>query len=89
MVPETGLESTTDGAVPEQIVCEEGVAVATGVGFTVTVTVIGEPEHPFAEGVMEYTAVPATVPELVITCAMLEPEPADAPETPVSTTVHE
>jgi hypothetical protein len=41
-----------DGAVPEQIVCDPGVAVATGTGFTVTITVIGVPEHPVVVGVI-------------------------------------
>jgi hypothetical protein len=36
---------------PEQNVWEEGVAVATGTGFTVIVTRIGVPVHPFAVGV--------------------------------------
>jgi hypothetical protein len=40
-----------DGAVEEQIVMVDGVAVATGVGLTFTVTVIGEPGQPLAEGV--------------------------------------
>lgn len=38
-------------ALPEQIVCEDGVAVATGAGFTVTVAVIAVPLQPFAVGV--------------------------------------
>ena len=37
---------------PEHIVWVVGVAVASGVGLTVTVAVIGVPEHPFAVGVM-------------------------------------
>ena len=36
----------------EQIVCELGVAVADGAGFTVTVAVIGEPAQEFAVGVI-------------------------------------
>ena len=38
-----------------------GVAIATGRGFTVIVTKIGEPTQPVAVGVIEYTAVPAVV----------------------------
>ena len=38
-------------AVPEHIVGDDGVAVATGVGLTVTVTLIGVPGHEFAVGV--------------------------------------
>jgi len=50
VVPETLLESAIDGAVPEQIVFEAGVAVATGLGSTVIITGIEDPEHPFAKG---------------------------------------
>jgi hypothetical protein len=41
-------------AVPLQIDCIrlEGVLVITGAGFTVTVTSIGVPGHPFADGVI-------------------------------------
>ena len=42
-----------DVAVPEQIVCAVGVAVTTGIGFTVTVAVIGVPVQPLAVGVIE------------------------------------
>jgi hypothetical protein len=58
------------------------VAVTTGVGLTVIVTVTGVPEHPEAVGVMVYTAVPADDPVAVNVCAIDVPEPADAPETP-------
>ena len=61
VVPATLLVSAIDVAVPEQIVCDEGVAVAAGIGFTVTVTVIGVPTHPLAVGVIVYVAVPALV----------------------------
>ena len=36
----------------EHIVCDAGVAMAFGVGFTRTVAVIGVPVHPFAVGVI-------------------------------------
>jgi hypothetical protein len=39
-------------AVAVQIVCDEGVAIVFGVGLTSTVTVIGVPSQPFADGVM-------------------------------------
>ena len=41
-------------AVPLQIDCIRlaGVLVITGAGFTVTVTSIGVPLHPFADGVI-------------------------------------
>jgi len=51
VVPLTLLLRVMDGAVPEQIVCDPGVAVATGIGFTVTTTGTGVPEHPLAVGV--------------------------------------
>lgn len=51
VVPVTLLVRAIDVAVPEHIVCDDGVAVATGVGLTVMVTVIAFPAHPFAVGV--------------------------------------
>ena len=38
VVPVTLLVNAIDVVVPEQIVCEDGVADATGRGLTVTVT---------------------------------------------------
>ena len=52
VVPATLLVSAMEEAVPEQIVCEVGVAVTTGVGLTVMVTEIGVPGQPLAVGVM-------------------------------------
>jgi hypothetical protein len=52
VVPVRLLDSAMDGAVPEQIVCEPGVAVATGTGLTVITTVTGVPAHPLAVGVI-------------------------------------
>jgi hypothetical protein len=63
------------------MVCDGGVAVTTGVGFTVIVTVTGVPLHPDAVGVIVYTAVPAVVEVAVSVCAIVEPDPAAAPET--------
>ena len=37
---------------PEQIFCELGFAIASGIGFTITVDWIGLPTHPFAVGVI-------------------------------------
>jgi hypothetical protein len=51
VLPVTVLLRATEEAVPEQIVCEAGVAVATGIGFTVITTVLVAPAHPFAVGV--------------------------------------
>ena len=39
-------------ALPEQIVCDEGVATALGVGLTITVAVVEGPGQPFAVGVI-------------------------------------
>lgn len=53
VVPVVVLASTiVVMALPEHTVCEEGVAVATGVGLTVTGTVTAEPVQPFAVGVI-------------------------------------
>jgi hypothetical protein len=82
VVPANVLVRAMDGAVPEQIVWDPGVAVATGVGFTVTITDSGVPAHPLAVGVMVYVAVPAVVPVVLSVCAMVEPEVDVAPETP-------
>ena len=51
VVPAKVLVRTMEDAVPEQIVCEPGVAVATGMGFTVTTTTLGVPAQPLAVGV--------------------------------------
>ena len=53
VVPLAGPERTIVViALSEQIVCEDGVATAAGVGLTRTVAVIGAPAHPFAVGVI-------------------------------------
>lgn len=59
-----------------------------GVGLTVIVTVVVEPGHPLAVGVTVYVAVPALVPAFVNVCAIVAPELALAPVTPLCTTVH-
>ena len=41
-----------DGAVPEQIICDDGVAVTTGMGLTVITTFTGAPEQPLIVGVI-------------------------------------
>ena len=65
--------------VPSQIVCNAGVAVAIGFGFTLTTTAIGEPIHPFKVGVTLYVTVPVLLLVVFKTCAMFEPAPADEP----------
>jgi hypothetical protein len=52
VVPLILLVNAIEVALPEQIVCDDGVAVAVGIGLTVTTTVIGVPAHPFAVGVI-------------------------------------
>jgi len=77
------LVNVVDATLPEQIVCIEGVAVITGTGLTVTVTGVGAPWHPFAAGVTVYTAVPGTTSVAVNVCAIDDPAPSEAPDTPV------
>jgi len=52
VVPVTLLVRAIEEAIPEQIVCDAGVVVATGMGFTVITTVFGVPAQPLAVGVM-------------------------------------
>ena len=52
-------------AVPEQMVCEPGVATPFGVGFTVMVTVSVGPLHPLAVGVIVNTTVCGTLVVLI------------------------
>lgn len=67
VVPATLLVSAIPVDPPEQILCEEGVAVAEGVGLTVTVTVCEAPTHPPVEvGVTVYTTVWAVLELLTI-----------------------
>jgi hypothetical protein len=51
VVPATLLVKAIPVVPPEQNVCEAGVAVTTGFGFTVTTTVTGVPAQPAAVGV--------------------------------------
>ena len=50
---------------PEQIVCDDGVAIAVGVGFTKTVAVIGAPSQLLAVGVMVNVTVTGALVVLV------------------------
>jgi hypothetical protein len=52
VVPPTALVRAIDGAVPEHIVCDAGVAIATGLGLTVITAVAEIPEQLPAVGVM-------------------------------------
>ena len=58
----------------EQIVCDNGVADATGAAFTSTVAVIGAPIHPLAVGVMVNVTVMAAAVVFVKVPAIL-PDP--------------
>jgi hypothetical protein len=52
-LPTTLLLNANEVADPEQITWLLGVTVGVGKGFTVTVAVTTEPEHPFLVGVTE------------------------------------
>ena len=68
--------------LPEQMVCEAGVATALGVGLTRTVAVIGVPEQPLAEGVIVNVTVTGALVVLV-RVPEISPEPfAAIPVTP-------
>jgi len=54
----------------EQIVCEDGVATALGVGFTSTVAVIDAPGQPLAAGVIVKVTVTGALVVFVITPLM-------------------
>ena len=65
------------------------MAVTIGIGFTVISTITEDPEQLFAVGIIVYVAVPVTDPVVDSVWAIVVPVPADAPETPNSTTVQE
>lgn len=64
--------------VPEQTVCEDGVAdAAFGTGFTVMVAVTGVPVQPFAVGVMVNVTVTGE-PDVFVKVPAIFPVPLDA-----------
>ena len=70
---------------PEQIVCDDGVATAFGVGLTSTVAVTGAPVHPLAVGVIvKVTSTGAFV--VLISVPLIVPLPL-APIVPVTVPV--
>ena len=73
---------------PLQIVCAPGAAATSGIGLTVTITVIGVPGQVAAVGVIVYVAVPGLVPVAVKVSAIVEPLPTSVPVTLKSTRVH-
>lgn len=87
LVPGTVLVKAIEVLSPEQNVADVGVAVATGVGFTVTVTVIGLPVQPFAVDATKYVTVPGTGPVVVSTSDMVAPVLELAPLTPLAVEV--
>jgi hypothetical protein len=69
---------------PEQIVCEDGVALATGDGFTRTVAVTGTPGQLFAVGVIvKVTVIGEAV--VFVSIPLISPVPLAA--IPVTVTV--
>ena len=64
-------------AMPEQIVWEDGVATASGVGFTNTVAEMGVPGHPFADGVMVNVTVTGAL-VVFVNVPLMSPEPLAA-----------
>ena len=63
--------------VPEQIVWLIGVAVASGVGFTSTVAVIGAPVQPLALGVM-VNVTSSGEKVVLINVPLISPSPLEA-----------
>ena len=85
-VPATGLPLNTIVviALAEQIVCDDGTAVALGVGLTSTVAVIGAPAQPLAVGVIVKVTVTGAFVVLVSAPLIL---PAPLAAIPVTVTV--
>ena len=71
-------------ATPEQTVCDDGIATAFGIGFTITVAVIGVPGQPLAVGVIVNVTVTAA---LVVLVSVPEIFPAPLAAIPVTATV--
>lgn len=85
VVPPTApLSAIAVIAVPEQMVCDGGVATAFGVGFTSTVAVVVGPAHPPAVGVIVNVTVTGAAVVLV-SVPLILPVPLAA--IPVTATV--
>ena len=65
VVPDTLLVRSIELAVPEQIKSLAGVAVTFGVGFTVTVKIIGGPGQPEVLAIAVTVAVRGVFPVLM------------------------
>ena len=85
MVPTTAPDNTiVVTGTPEHTVCDDGVATASGIGFTSTVAVTGVPKQPLAVGVMvNVTVIGALV--VLVNEPLISPEPLAA--IPVTETV--
>jgi hypothetical protein len=60
---------------PLQMVCATGVTAASGIGLTVTSTVMAVPGHAFADGTMVYLTMAKVLVVLVSVWAILFPVP--------------
>ena len=86
VVPATVLVKVIFVVPEEQIVVSAVLAVATGIGFTLTTTICGTPGQPPTNGVTEYTASPILLLVVVNIWAIIAPLPLLAPVTLVWTT---
>ena len=82
VVPLTAPDKAIVVIAPEQIVCDEGVATAVGVGLTSTVAVIAVPGQLFADGVIVKVTVIGALVVLVS-----EPEMSPLPLAAMPVTV--
>ena len=87
LVPATVLLKFIGKTLPAQIVGFTELTLSTGIGSTATVTVIGFPVQPFAEGVTVYTAVPCVLAVAVSVSAIVLPLLLVPPLTLVCATV--
>lgn len=72
-------------AVPEQVVCDDGVATAFGIGFTTIVAVVVGPGQLLAVGVTVNVTVTAALVRLFNTAAGIFPAPAAGKPVTVAT----
>ena len=70
-------------AMPEHFVCEDGVAIAVGVGLTNTVAVIGVPGQLLAVGVIVKVTVTGALVVLVNVPLILPDPLAEIPVTAI------
>jgi hypothetical protein len=65
VVPGTLADKEKEVVPPEQNTCVNGVAIATGIRLTVTVSIIGAPAQEPVVGIIVIIAVPGTIPVVV------------------------